>query len=269
FHVTTVAVRDNIRSTLGMIVPIKAITCDMKPDWIVVPALPLMEPAELIRELHRDDVRETQEHLVRWQADGVGIASACVGTFVLAEAGLLRGGEATTSWSLAPFFRQRYPNIRLQDSKMLVISNSIVTAGAAMGHLDLALWLVRQASPELARLVSSYVLADMRSSQAPYIIDNHLARADPLISRFEHWSRDNLKSGFSLQDAASALATSVRTLQRRCEAVMGKSPLAYFQDLRVERAQWLLRRGGLDLDAIAAEVGYSDGATIRALIRQR
>jgi hypothetical protein len=38
------------------------------------------------------------------------------------------------------------------------------TAGAAMGHLDLALWLIGKASPELASVVSRYLLADIRSS---------------------------------------------------------------------------------------------------------
>jgi transcriptional regulator GlxA family with amidase domain len=117
--------------------------------------------------------------------------------------------------------------------------------------------------------VSRYLLADLRSLQAPFIIPNHLAQADPLIQRFERWAREHLKQGFSLQEAASALATSARTLQRRCESVLGKSPLSYFQDLRVERAQSLLHGSGLDVDAIAAEVGYEDGATLRTLLRER
>ena len=152
---------------------------------------------------------------------------------------------------------------------MLVPSGKMVTAGAAMGHLDLALWLMRKASPDLATMVSRYLLADIRSSQAPYIIPNHLAQADPLILRFERWAREHLKEGFSLQKAARAMATSARTLQRRCQAVLGKSPLDYFQDLRVERARSLVQGGGLDLEAIAAEVGYADGATLRTLLRQR
>jgi transcriptional regulator GlxA family with amidase domain len=152
---------------------------------------------------------------------------------------------------------------------MLVSSGRVVTTGAAMGHLDLALWLVRQASPELASIVSRYLLADIRSSQAPYIIPNHLAQADPLILRFERWARDHLKAGFSLPEAARALATSARTLQRRCNEVLGKSPLAYFQDLRVERAKSLLHGSGLDVEAIAAEVGYSGGHTLRMLLRER
>jgi transcriptional regulator GlxA family with amidase domain len=168
-----------------------------------------------------------------------------------------------------PFFRQRYPHVSLDESRMLVSSGRVVTAGALLGHLDLALWLIRQASPELATVVSRYMLADIRSSQARYIIPNHLARGDPLIARFEKWSRDHLKKGFSLQAAANALAVSPRALQRRCEAVFGKSPLAYFQDLRVERARSLLHGSGLDIEAIAAEVGYVDGATLRTLLRRR
>jgi transcriptional regulator GlxA family with amidase domain len=109
----------------------------------------------------------------------------------------------------------------------------------------------------------------IRSSQAQYIIPNHLAQADPLIQRFERWARGHLKQGFSLHEAANALATSPRTLQRRCEAVLGKSPLSYFQDLRVEKGQSLLHGSGLDVEAIAAEVGYADGATLRSLLRER
>lgn len=152
---------------------------------------------------------------------------------------------------------------------MLVPSGRIVTAGAAMGHLDLALWLIRKASPELAAVVSRYLLADLRSSQAPYIVPNHLAQADPAIQRFERWARDHLKEGFSLDEAANALAMSPRTLQRRCQAVLGKSPLAYFQDLRVERARSLVHGSDLDLDTIAAEVGYADGSTLGTLLRDR
>jgi hypothetical protein len=43
-------------------------------------------------------------------------------------------------------------------------------------------------------------------------------------------------------------------LQRRTEAVPGKSPLAFVQDMRVERAQCLISIGQ-DLDRLASEVG--------------
>lgn len=269
FDVTVVGVRKRVRSGQGFTIPVQTITPDLKPDWVIVPALGTSTPDVLVPALGRADVNDAKAQLLEWRAKGVQIAASCIGTFILADAGLLDHREATTTWSLAPLFRQRYPNVLLDETRMLVRTDIGVTAGAALGHLDLALWLIRQVSPELSTVVSRYLLADIRSSQAPYIIPNHLAQADPLIQRFELWSRDRLKDGFSLQDAASALATSPRSLQRRCQEVLGKSPLAYFQDLRVERAQSLLRGSGLDVDAIAAEVGYVDGATLRTLLRQR
>ncbi|MBR0879755.1 transcriptional regulator GlxA family with amidase domain [Bradyrhizobium japonicum] len=269
FDVSIVGVRKKVRSGQGFAIPVKSVTSDLKPDWVIVPALNTSRPEQLIPALDRRDVGEAVKQLQSWYAEGARIAASCIGTFVLAEAGLLDGRDATTTWWLSPLFRQRYPNVRLDETRMLVTSDRVVTAGAAMGHLDLALWFIRQASPELAAVVSRYLLADLRSLQAPFIIPNHLAQADPLIQRFERWAREHLKQGFSLQEAASALATSARTLQRRCESVLGKSPLSYFQDLRVERAQSLLHGSGLDVDAIAAEVGYEDGATLRTLLRER
>jgi transcriptional regulator GlxA family with amidase domain len=269
FDVSLVGVRRKVRSGQGLAIPVQAVTAALKPDWVIVPALSTGTPELLVPALGRPDMKQAKAQLLKWHAEGAQIAAACIGTFFVAETGLLDHREATTTWWLAPLFRQRYPNVLLDESRMLVPTDRGVTAGAAMGHLDLSLWLIRRASPELATVVSRYLLADIRSSQAPYIIPNHLAQADPLVLRFERWARDHLKSGFSLQEAAGALATSARTLQRRCQDVLGKSPLSYFQDLRVERAQSLLHGSGLDLEAIAAEVGYVDGATLRTLLRQR
>jgi transcriptional regulator GlxA family with amidase domain len=269
FEISIVGMRERVHTGLGLDVPVVPVNEQLKPDWVVIPALNTKMPEPLVESLGRADMVDAKKQLLAWHAAGSGIAASCIGTFLLAETGLLNGGEATTSWWLGPFFRQRYPSIRVDETRMLVSNGNLVTAGAAMGHLDLALWLIRRASPELAALVARYMLADYRSQQSPYIIPEHMAHADPLMERFERWARSQLKVGFSLQKAAEELATTPRTLQRRTEAVLGKSPLAFFQDLRVERAQHLVRSSGMDLEAIAAEVGYADGATLRTLLRRR
>jgi transcriptional regulator GlxA family with amidase domain len=269
FDVTTIGVRSKVRTAHGLIVPVQAMKNAARPDWVILPAVLAQTPDALIAKLDRPDVREARSLLLQWSGDGIRIGAACMGTFILAETGLLDGQQATTTWSLAPWFRQRFPQVELDESRMIVPSEIGVTAGSALGHLDLALWVIRQTSPELAGVVSRYLTADSRALQTPFIIPNHLAQADPLILKFERWSRQHLKDGFSLLEAAKALATSARTLQRRCDAVLGKSPLAYFQDLRVEHAQTLLHREGQDIETIAAEVGYADGATLRTLLRER
>ncbi|MFJ5295592.1 GlxA family transcriptional regulator [Pseudomonas sp. NPDC088368] len=269
FKVDTIGVRSSVRTARGLEVPVSPVDPSSRPDWVIIPALNTRMPEELVESLGRADMLDAKEQLLTWHDQGAGIAASCIGTFLLAETGLLSGHEATTSWWLGPFFRQRYPDIALDESRMLVPADRLATAGAAMGHLDLALWIIRKFSPELAGLVARYMLADYRSLQAPYIIPEHMAHADPLVEKFERWARSQLSIGFSLQEAAKALATAPRTLQRRTEAVLGKSPLAFFQDMRVERAQHLVRTTNMDIEAIAAEVGYVDGATLRTLLRKR
>jgi len=166
-------------------------------------------------------------------------------------------------------FRRLHPQIELDESRMLVAEGSVVTAGAALAHLDLALWLLRQHSPAAASLVARYLVIDSRPSQSSYVIADHLAHADALIERFEHWARARLAKGFSLSEAAREVGTSERTLARRLHRVLGKTPLSYFQDLRVQRAVHRLQTSNVSVDRIASEVGYADGVTLRTLLRRR
>jgi transcriptional regulator GlxA family with amidase domain len=268
FEIALVGMKRKVRTALGLTTTVKTPKEIKKPDWVLVPALNAKQPERLVAALGRKDVQTAMAQLRTWHDGGAHIAAACIGTFVLAEAGLLNGQDATCTWFLAPLFRQRYPQVRLDDSRMVVPSGRVVTAAAAMGHLDLALWLVRRSSPQMASQAARLLLIDKRSSQEPYIIPDFLAHADPLIERFERWARNNLSSGFSLPDAAEAIAVTPRTLQRRTEAVLGKSPLDFFQDMRVERAQHLISLGH-NMEAIADAVGFSDSASLRKLLRRR
>jgi transcriptional regulator GlxA family with amidase domain len=165
------------------------------------------------------------------------MTAACIGTFVMAESGLLDGHHATTTWWLAPLFRKRYPRVLLDESNMIVKSGRFVTAGAALSHMDLALWLVRGVSPQLASLTAKYLIVDARPSQSAYALTDHLVHADPIVQRFERWARGRLTQGFSLDEAARAVGSSKRTLARRMQSVLGRTPLSYVQSLRMERAR--------------------------------
>jgi transcriptional regulator GlxA family with amidase domain len=269
FQVKMVGLRKSVTTARGLSVPVIAAARAQTPDAVVMPAILHMRPEPLVKVLAGDEVREAGAVLRKWSARGALTATACIGTFVLAESALLDGEEATTTWWLSPLFRQRYPRVRLDESRIIVQSNAVVTAGAALSHLDLALTLIRRASPELANLTAKYLVADVRTSQSIYSIADHLAHADPLIERFERWARGRLAEGFSLDQAVDALGTSKRTLARRMQSVLGKSPLAFFQDLRIEHAVHLLKTSKHGVDHIAELVGYADGVTLRTLLRRR
>jgi len=268
-EMTLVAVRRRIRTAQGLMVPVVPAHGVPEPDVVLVPAFGDKMPDTLAARLARPDVPDAVAALQEWSTGGAHLGTACSGGFLLAESGLLDGLNATTSWWLGPMFRQRYPNVTLDESRMVVSTTRFTTAGAALAHVDLALRIVRGQSPALAALVARYLLVESRTSQAEFVIPDHLAHADPIVERFECWSRRRLAHGFSLAEAASAAGTSERTLARRLQRVLGKTPLSYFQDLRVEQAVHLLRTGNASVDQVAAQVGYTDGVTLRALLRRK
>ena len=268
FEVRIVGVRRTVRTSHGLRVPVTAIE-SRRPDCVVVPAIGYKMPAPLETALARRDVADAAQALREWARRGARVTAACVGTFVLAESGLLDGERATTTWWLAPLFRARYPTVRLEESNMIVVSGRCVTSGAALSHVDLALGVVRSASPELAALVARYLIVDSRPSQSAYALTDHLVHTDAVVQRFERWARERLAQAFSLDDAARASGASKRTLARRLQHVLGTSPLSYFQSLRVERAVHLLRTENASVDEVATRVGYADGATLRTLLRRR
>jgi transcriptional regulator GlxA family with amidase domain len=268
FDVTIIGMRKTVKTSQGLIVPVAPVSLRTVPDWVVVPAIGFKTPGPLEAALARSDVSEATRTLRSWAERGAATAAACVGTFILAESGLLDHQDSTTTWWLAPLFRRRYPKVRLDESRMIVKSGRFVTAGAALSHMDLALWLVRQKSPRLATLTAKYLVVDSRPMQSAYVLSDHLAHADPLVERFERWARSRVTYGFSLEDAARAARASKRTLARRMQTVLGKTPLSYFQELRVERAVHLLKTTQESVEEIAARVGYSDGVTLRILLRR-
>src|SRR5271168_4201176 len=268
FEVSIVGTRKFVKTSQGLTVPVRAAQHCGVPDCVIVPAPGFKMPAPLQAALVRADVRDAVEILRDWADRGAMSAAACIGTFVLAESGLLDHQAATTTWWLSPLFRSRYPKVVLDESEMIVKSGKFVTAGAALSHLDLALWLIRQKSPKLASLTAKYLIVDSRPTQTAYVLTDHLIHSDPLVERFERWARGRLAQGFSLEEAAKAVGASKRTLARRMQTVLGKSPLSYFQSVRVERAVHLLKTGSESVEQIAARVGYADGVTLRTLLRR-
>lgn len=268
FEVRLVGMRRSVTTSRGLRVPVQP-AARRTPDCVVVPALGYKMPAALVPALVRPDVVDATDALRQWARRGATVAAACIGTFVLAESGLLDHQRATTTWWLAPLFRQRYPTVQLDESHMVVKSARVVTAGAALSHMDLALWLVRSISPQLADLTAKYLIVDSRASQSIYALTDHLVHADPIVQRFEEWARSHLARGFALDEAAKAAGASKRTLARRMQDVLGRSPLEYVQSLRIERAVQLLKTTSASVDQIATRVGYADGATLRTLLRRR
>lgn len=241
-------------------------------DLVLVPgfSLPDGENSSTVDDyLQRRESRTAMGWLSRFRHRGGALAAGCTATFLLAEAGLLDGLQATTSWWLAEAFEIRYPKVDLQAHMMVTHQDGVTCAGAALAHTDLALRVLADLrGPAVADHVARHLLLDERVSQGRYMASDHLSHRHPEVLKAEAWIRAHLSQPIRVAEVAEAVALSPRTLARRLHASTGEAPLAFIQRLRVEHAVHLLETSTLAFDEIAANVGYQEPAGLRRVLKR-
>lgn len=261
--------RKRIRTGMGATISVRPEVRAKDYDALVIPGLGLATPEEIERFFATRTSREVVEWLRRAGSRLPLIGASCSAVFLLAEAGLLDGKVATTTWWLGSSFRDRYPEVELDESRMLVESDGILCAGAALAQIDLMLHLIaRAASPDLSREVSRYLAIDRRPSQARYMMLSAVAGLGKDVIEIERWIRKNRAQSFTIADMAKALGMSTRTLDRRVRLATGRGPSHFVQRIRLEHASHLIETSDLRLGEIADQVGYRDATTLRRLLRR-
>jgi transcriptional regulator GlxA family with amidase domain len=251
------------------IIPHDGIAAVARTDIVFVPNV-MAESGQMLSALDR----RLLDWIKRMHAGGAQLYAACGGSLVLAEAGLLDGGEATTHWAYAPLFRSRYPKVKLHQDRILVqggAGHSVVCSGGASSWQDLALLLIAKhaGTEEAIRISKLFLYQWHRDGQLPYasMIAN-VHHGDAAILRCQTWLADNYARADVVTSLVRHSGLPKRTFDRRFRAATGYSPLAYVQALRVEEAKQLLETGSTPVDAVAREVGYEDTASFRRLFHR-
>ena len=236
-------------------------------DVLIVPALGTLTGPDTAEALAGAPGRSVIRAIASVDLTTTQVAAACTGVFAVAEAGFVDHRRATTSWFLGPEFRRRYPTVDLDLDTMVVADGNLVTAGAAFAHIDLALSLIRQVSPDLAQHVAKLLLIDERPSQSAFVAYEHLNHDDPVVVDFERRVRARLDEPFDVAEVARDIGIGRRTLERRIRTAINMTPLGFVRRLRLERARHLSATTDLTTADIALRVGYANAETLRALLR--
>ncbi len=204
-------------------------------------------------------------------AAGTPVASVCVGAFLLGEAGLLNGRQATTAWLFAQALGQRYAHTRVDASAILLEDGGVITTGAVSSAFDLAVYLVKHLlGADIATAVARVtLLPSQRHSQKPFVDTALLPQRLPSFAQqVQQWLDSRLSHAFVLNELAAAFCVSTSTLLRRVKAQTGQSPLGLLQAARVERAKQLMLSTSWGLARITETVGYADVASFTRLFKR-
>ncbi|MCC5793529.1 MAG: helix-turn-helix domain-containing protein [Chromatiales bacterium] len=240
------------------------------PTLICIPDLALA-PGETLAGRHPEAIAWLTDELEA----GAIVATACTGSFALAEAGLLDERDATTHWAYCETLARRYPSVRVHPHRALVISGPeqrLVMGGGGTSWLDLALYLVGRlvGTQEAIHLARLYLIEWHGDGQLPYAsLATTCQQDDAVITGCQQWAAQHYETHAPVTRMIELSGLPERSFKRRFKQATGMTPMDYIHTLRLEEAKQMLEAGDAPVERIALEVGYEDAGFFRRLFQRR
>jgi len=217
----------------------------------------------------------TMSVLAEWLAEEAGgarrIAAVCVGSYALAEAGLLDGRRATTHWGWIEDFARRFPRVIVERDAIFLQDGPCWTSSGISAGIELAIRLIEDdLGTDVARAVAQEVFVHTRGT------DGHLEpsrlQATGAVSRqfdeLQQWMRNNLQERMNVDDLAGRMAMSTRNFTRQFQRETGMSPAKMVERMRLEAARSLLESQHASIDEVAGLSGFGDPERMRRAFRR-
>lgn len=198
--------------------------------------------------------------------------SVCSGAFPLAAWGLLAGRRAATHWAGAAELAERFPETKVDTDALYVVDGPVWTSAGVTAGIDMALAMVEadfgaDLAAEIARRLVVYLRRPGGQSQFSEPLKTQCAGARS-YGELIAWVKANLAGDLSVESLAARAGQSPRTFQRRFAEQTGRTPAAFVEDLRLERAKALIACDA-PLQAVAGEIGYSSASQLTTAFRRR
>ncbi len=203
--------------------------------------------------------------------NGSSLASLCVGAFLLAETGLLSGKKCSTHWAYVSEFRERYPDVEVEDGAIITEHDNIYSSGGASSLWNLILYLVEKFSDrETAVMISKYFALDIgRDSQSQFaIFKGQRNHGDDDIQKVQDYIEKHYCDNISIETLAQLINTGRRTFERKFKEATNNTPIEYIQRVRIEAAKKHFEASRRNVTEIMFDVGYTDTKAFRDIFKK-
>ncbi|MBK4725356.1 GlxA family transcriptional regulator [Pantoea agglomerans] len=211
--------------------------------------------------------------LVKARAGGSQIVGLCLGTFVLAYAGLLDGHQAATHWEYEAIFRTLFPNVHLNVNALYVEDDGLITSAGTAAALDCCLHVIRQrlGSQIANQIARRMVTPPHRDGGQAQFIEQSIPHSttDNRMNMLLDYMQRNLQLPHDLDSLANRASMSRRTLTRHFNKATGMSVVEWLTVARLYRSQELLETLAMPVEQVAGQVGFQSAVTFRQLFREK
>ena len=194
---------------------------------------------------------------------GAQLGGVSGGPVILARAGLMEGRRMTVHWEHAAALAEISPNLVIERT-LYVIDRDRVTCAGGTAAMDLMHALIAQHHGGVfARLVSDWFLhTEIRPSGGPQrgglvarVGTTNAAILDAVAAMENH-----VADPLTLAQLALIAGVSARQLNRLFSDRLGQPAMRYYRELRLDKAQNLLRNSPMSITEIALACGFANSS---------
>jgi transcriptional regulator GlxA family with amidase domain len=267
FNVQLVAVKPEVRLENSLFsVHADVLLKDVKKtDLIFIPALAGNIKSAL--ELNKDLIPWIQEQY----KNGAEVASLCLGAFLLAATGLLRGKQCSTHWLFANDFRNMFPDVELVDGSIITEEQGLYSSGGANSYWNLLLYLVEKyTNRDIAILASKFFAIEIdRSSQNAFMMfQGQKEHEDDAIKKAQEFIEDNYCDKITVDNLADKFAIGRRSFERRFKKATNNTVVEYMQRVKIEAAKRSFESSRKNINEVMFDVGYTDTKAFRTIFKK-
>lgn len=238
---------------------------NFKTDLIIIPAV----NGDMEKVL--DNNNAFFPWITKQYKQGAEVASLCVGAFLLAGTGLVKGKKCSTHWLSVNTFRNMFPDVELVPEKIITDEHGIYSSGGANSMWNLLLYILEKyTSRELAIYMSKYFEIEIdRYNQSSFIMfSGQKDHDDEPVRKAQEFIEGNFSDKIVIEELAGMLALGRRSLERRFKKATNNTVVEYIQRVKIEAAKKELEVTRKNINEVMYEVGYSDTKAFRTIFKK-
>lgn len=194
------------------------------------------------------------------------------GGYALAAAGLLEARRFSLPDESIPPFRELWPELE-PEGNLFCLDGRVLTCAGGMAAADMMLSFVASTFGEpLAEIARAKCLAAAsRNGDEWQTPARHatVKRRHGKTLRAMTWIDEHFAEPFDVDSCAAAANVSRRQLERLFRRDLGRTPVGYVNEVRLDRAKALLQETGMSVMQVSVAVGFGASAHFSKLFHRR